>query len=67
MFRDIEIPIGSDFTDVLHRAIAASEALLVVIGRQWAGESAQGSGSRLLTRPTGCAPRSRRRWHRTSW
>ena len=48
VFRDIEIPIGSDFTDVLHRAIAASEALLVVIGRQWAGTSAQGSGSRLF-------------------
>ena len=29
VFRDIEIPVGSDFTDVLHRAIAASDLLLV--------------------------------------
>ena len=26
VFRDIEIAVGSDFTDVLHRAIAASDA-----------------------------------------
>ena len=36
--RDIEIPVGSDFTDVLRRAIAASDLLVVVIGRQWAAE-----------------------------
>ena len=48
VFRDIEIPIGSDFTDVLERAIAASDALLVVIGRHWAGASADGFRSRLF-------------------
>lgn len=48
VFRDIEIPIGSDFTDVLHRAIAASDALLVVIGRRWAGRSDDGLQSRLF-------------------
>lgn len=48
VFRDIEIPIGSDFTDVLHRAIAASDALLVVIGRRWAADSADGYRSRLF-------------------
>jgi len=48
VFRDIEIPVGSDFTDVLHRAIAASDILLVVIGRHWAAESDRGYGSRLF-------------------
>ena len=48
VFRDIEIPVGSDFTDVLHRAIAASDVLLVVIGRHWAADSEQGYGSRLF-------------------
>lgn len=48
VFRDIEIPIGSDFTDVLHRAIAASDALLVVIGRGWASFSDTGFGARLF-------------------
>lgn len=48
VFRDIEIPVGSDFTDVLHRAIAASDILLVVIGRHWAAESTLGYGSRLF-------------------
>lgn len=48
VFRDIEIPIGSDFTEVLHRAIAASDVLLVVIGRRWAGGAAPGQPSRLL-------------------
>lgn len=48
VFRDIEIPIGSDFTDVLHRAIAASELLLVVIGRRWAADSSGGHASRLF-------------------
>jgi len=48
VFRDIEIPVGSDFTDVLHRAIAASDLLLVVIGRQWAAYSDAGYGSRLF-------------------
>jgi hypothetical protein len=47
VFLDIEIPIGSDFSDVLHRAIAASDVLLVVIGRRWAGASAGGHASRL--------------------
>lgn len=48
VFRDIEIPVGSDFTDVLHRAIAASDILLVVIGRHWAGQSDTGHPSRLF-------------------
>jgi hypothetical protein len=48
VFRDIEIPVGSDFTDVLHRAIAASDLLLVVIGRHWAAQSNVGYGSRLF-------------------
>jgi hypothetical protein len=48
VFRDIEIPVGSDFTEVLHRAIAASDALLVVIGRHWASPSEHGHGKRLF-------------------
>lgn len=48
VFSDIEIPFGSDFGDVLHRAIAASDALLVVIGRRWAANASDGSPSRLF-------------------
>ncbi len=48
VFRDIEIPIGSDFSDVLQRAIAASDVLLVVIGRNWAGSRADGESTRLF-------------------
>jgi hypothetical protein len=48
VFRDVEIPIGSDFSDVLRRAIAASDILLVVIGRNWAAISQHGYGSRLF-------------------
>lgn len=48
VFRDIEIPFGSDFTDILHRAIAASDILLVVIGRHWEADSDQGYESRLF-------------------
>ena len=48
VFSDIEIPLGSDFGDVLHRAIAASDALLVVIGRRWAGDVGDGGPSRLF-------------------
>ena len=48
VFRDIEIPVGSDFTEVLHRAIAASDVLLVVIGRRWAAGVAPGQPSRLF-------------------
>lgn len=48
VFRDIEIPVGSDFTDVLHRAIAASDALLVVIGSAWARRGPGGYGDRLF-------------------
>ena len=48
VFRDIEIPVGSDFTDVLHRAIAACDILLVVIGRRWASASQRGYRSRLF-------------------
>ena len=48
VFSDIEIPYGSDFGDVLHRAIAASDALLVVIGRRWAANAIDGSPGRLF-------------------
>lgn len=48
VFSDIEIPFGSDFGDVLGRAIAASDALLVVIGRRWAADAGGGSPSRLF-------------------
>jgi len=48
VFSDIEIPFGSDFGEVLHRAIAASDALLVVIGRHWAAASGTGRPSRLF-------------------
>jgi len=48
VFRDIEIPVGSDFTEVLHHSIAASDALLVVIGRRWASQSEHGFGRRLF-------------------
>lgn len=48
VFRDIEIPIGTDFTDVLQRAIAASDALLVVIGKHWESGSPNGHKSRLF-------------------
>ena len=48
VFSDVEIPHGHDFSAVLHRAIAASDVLLVVIGRRWAATSAQGFASRLF-------------------
>ncbi|MCU7930473.1 MAG: toll/interleukin-1 receptor domain-containing protein [Candidatus Thiodiazotropha sp. (ex Codakia rugifera)] len=48
VFRDIEIPLGSDFTDVLQRAVAACDILLVVIGRHWSADSEQGYRSRLF-------------------
>lgn len=48
VFSDIEIPPGSDFSDVLHRAIAASDALLVVMGRRWAAAAGPGQASRLF-------------------
>jgi hypothetical protein len=48
VFRDIEIPIGADFEATLQRAIAASDALIVVIGPRWAAESAAGASSRLF-------------------
>lgn len=48
VFRDVEIPVGLDFSEVLHRAVAGCDALLVVIGRQWQGVAASGAGSRLF-------------------
>ena len=48
VFRDVEIPVGSDFSDVLRRAVAASDILLVVIGRHWAAVSQHGYDSRLF-------------------
>ncbi len=48
VFRDVEIPPDSDFTDVLHRAIAASDALVVVVGRHWAALSDDGHATRLF-------------------
>ncbi len=47
VFRDVEIPVGRDFTDVLHRAIAASDLLLVVIGPHWT-DPVEGHASRLF-------------------
>lgn len=47
VFRDVEIPVGRDFTDVLHRAIAASDLLLVVIGPHWI-DPVEGHASRLF-------------------
>ena len=48
VFSDVEIPVGSDFGEVLHRAVAASDGLLVVIGKRWAAESSKGYPSRLF-------------------
>jgi len=48
VFSDVEIPPGQDFSEVLHGAIAASDVLLVVIGRRWAAQSALGHASRLF-------------------
>jgi hypothetical protein len=48
VFRDVEIPVGLDFTEVLHRAVAGCDALLVVIGRHWQGTAASGVRSRLF-------------------
>lgn len=48
VFRDVEIPVGHDFTDVLHRAVAACDMLIVVIGRNWQAISTRGSRSRLF-------------------
>jgi len=45
---DVEIPADSDFSDLLHRAVAASEGLLVVIGPRWAALSDPGYGPRLF-------------------
>lgn len=46
VFRDIEIPVGSDFSKVLHHAIDRSDILLVVMGPNWA--TPEGYGSRLF-------------------
>jgi len=48
VFSDVEIPAGTDFAEVLQRAVAASDALLVVIGLRWAADSARGYHSRLF-------------------
>jgi hypothetical protein len=48
VFSDIEIPSGSDFGEVLDRAIAASDALLVVIGRRWTADAVESKPSRLF-------------------
>ena len=48
VFRDVEIPAGYDFTDVLNRAVAACDVLLVVIGRNWRAPSAHTGKSRLF-------------------
>jgi hypothetical protein len=48
VFRDVEIPAGYDFTEVLTRAVAASDVLLVVIGRNWRAPSADTAKSRLF-------------------
>lgn len=48
VFRDVEIPVGYDFTTVLNRAVEACDVLLVVIGRNWQSPSAHGTKSRLF-------------------
>ena len=48
VFRDVEIPAGYDFTEVLNRAVAACDVLLVVIGRNWQAPSARTAKSRLF-------------------
>ena len=48
VFRDVEIPAGYDFTEVLTRAVAACDVLLVVIGRNWRAPSAHTAKSRLF-------------------
>jgi len=48
VFRDVEIPVGYDFTTVINRAVEACDVLLVVIGRNWQSPSAQGAKSRLF-------------------
>ena len=48
VFRDIEIPVAQDFSAVLQRAVAASDALVVVIGKAWAGQSSGRFSSRLF-------------------
>lgn len=48
VFRDVEIPVGLDFSEVLHRAVAGCDALLVVIGRQWQGVAGTAGRSRLF-------------------
>lgn len=48
VFRDVEIPVGHDYTDVLHRAVAICDVLIVVIGRNWQAVANQGSKSRLF-------------------
>ena len=48
VFRDVEIPVGQDFTEVLHRAVASCDVLIVVIGRNWQTSSANGTQSRLF-------------------
>lgn len=51
VLHDREVPAGSDFSDVLHRAIDAAAALLVVIGRDWvsAADGPAGRGAWAAT------------------
>ena len=48
VFRDVEIPIGSDFASVLRAAVADSDALIVVIGRHWVGHRGADRPPRLF-------------------
>lgn len=48
VFRDVEIPIGQDFTEVLQRAIKTCDALVVVIGRNWLSVTADAVQPRLF-------------------
>jgi hypothetical protein len=48
VFRDVEIPAGYDFTEVLTRAVAACDVLIVVIGRNWQAPSEHTAKSRLF-------------------
>lgn len=52
VFKDVDdIPLGSDFRDVIHDAVANTDVLLVIIGPQWANITDPVSGKRRLDDP----------------
>lgn len=51
VFKDVDdIPLGSDFRDVIHDAVAKTDVLLVIIGSQWVSIT-DPSGRRRLDDP----------------